>query len=109
MKSIVLAGGCLLIAACATDGGPSRAAADAAAPPAAQAGLVAQDASADTEASQSDVICRTQTRVGSHFSVRECHTRAQWDAMRRDDQQAVRDIRDARTAPTSAPTGADAQ
>jgi hypothetical protein len=109
MKSIVVAGACLLIAACATDGGSSRAAADAAAATAPRAGLVAEDAGADAPASQPDVICRTQTRVGSHFSVRECHTRAEWDARRRDDEQAVRDIRDVRTAPTSEPRGAQAQ
>lgn len=33
---------------------------------------------------RNEVVCKYETRTGSHFSTRICHTRAQWDQMLQD-------------------------
>jgi hypothetical protein len=42
--------------------------------------------------SPDDLICSRETRVGSHFPVRVCYTRAELEARRLESQEAIRNL-----------------
>lgn len=63
------------------------------APAFAQAAPQQQPASAKSAYNPNQVICEKEEETGSRLSSHKiCHTRAQWDEMRRDDRSATEHI-----------------
>ncbi len=80
LSATFVAGFCFLtVGALADPAGPATGASTAPAP-------------ASNSPDPNEVICHSEQQIGSLFPRRTCHTRREWDEMRRNSQDYIRDI-----------------